>query len=233
MPATVNSGDLLLMFAAMAFTDAMNTPTGWTAVFNQINSNTHALFAKVADGTEGGGTVTVSKTGGLNRSPVFMVHRVTGSFSGTLSDIEADTATGASANPDGPSFSPSYGGGDHLWFSSYGTDLGTTVSAYPTNYDNTQADVNTTDCNGGVASRQLSSATDDPGAFTITGGGAGSEWVCATVAVRGTVAGGHGGGKGKGPGGGGGNDPGKPGKKGNPPGQRAANIVANSWRWRR
>lgn len=42
-----------------------------------------------------------------------------------------------------------------------------------------------------------------------------------------------GGGKGKGPGGGGGNDPGKPGKKGDPPGQRAANLIANSWRWRR
>jgi len=41
------------------------------------------------------------------------------------------------------------------------------------------------------------------------------------------------GGKGKGPGGGGGNNPGNPGHKGNPPGQRAANIVANSWRWRR
>src|SRR5437899_7713931 len=61
MPATVNAGDLLIVFFADHGTPGMNSPSGWTFFFGWNSwggtGNKFWMFAKRASGTEGGTTV--------------------------------------------------------------------------------------------------------------------------------------------------------------------------------
>lgn len=185
MPATVNSGDLLLTIAVNDDDNLFTTPTGWT----ELNQDTHSeaevnfgVWAKVADGTEGGTTVDWETDG--SEQVVATVYRVT-SWYGTIAGVEVGTfSEGNSDIPDPPSLSPSWGAEDTLWIACYGNDSEETATAYPTNYtDGITASTGTGSgrCGSGSARRELNATSDNPGTFTLSSD---EQWLGQTIAIR-------------------------------------------------
>ena len=190
MPATVNAGDLLLMFFAsfsggIGATTLGAAPSGWTKVAETDGSRCQsALFMKVADGTEDSTTVNITTSPG--RSAVAHVLRITGWY-GALSGVEQAVATSTSNHqPDPPNLTPSWGAKDTLWIASYcvGDDNATFTTA-PTNYTNGQGDISGASVNNsaevGTAYRELNATSEDPGAFTLSETEIGNSY---TVAIR-------------------------------------------------
>ncbi len=92
MPATVNSGDLLLAEACFdSSTTTITTPGGWTKLIGASNSDpVGGVYAKVADGTEDSTTVDFA-TSNSQRGSVH-VQRITG-WVGSLGNITTAFAT--------------------------------------------------------------------------------------------------------------------------------------------
>lgn len=201
MPATVNAGDLLLMFYAQgpATSSGNNTttatPSGWTLISTTAVGGIGAcvrgsVFAKVAAGTEGGTTVNVVP-GESTRGCAVHVYRISG-WEGTLANgvVNGTPATGTSTGPNPPSASWTWGttdvliiAGAHPSSASSGT---LSVSAYPSGYTDGAFNVgfNIFGAAIGTARRSetASSSPEDPGAYTIS---ASRAWVATTVVVRG------------------------------------------------
>ena len=122
-PATVNSGDLLLLFAhffgAGDTIDVSAVPTGYTQVMASQTASDAGLFiaAKIADGTEDSGTITV--TTGSSAMMVVMIYRITGWFGTIATGINVGTAAtdgAGSANANPPNLDPgSWATEDTLW----------------------------------------------------------------------------------------------------------------------
>jgi len=184
LPATVNSGDFLIIFAATDGTPTTTAPTGWTKI---IDNRIH-VFVKVADGTEGGTQVTFSSSASEQSAHISFAGD---NWGGSLSDIEISTGTtGNSTTPD-PDVSPTVTNADNLFVAIFGAARGdVTLTSYPTDYDDNQ--FFNPNGNGGpgatisVASRDLTAANDNPGVFTI---GAGTSWGAGTLVIKPAAAG--------------------------------------------
>jgi len=196
LPATVSAGELLIVW--MAFDGAPtvtwdNTSHGtWSNHIDTPGPSSACKLvvkAKVADGTEGGGTLSI-ETSASEQS----VHRSVsiGTWEGTLAgglNVPA-AATGTSSTPNPPLATASWGNVDRKTIAIEGCDGARTVSAYPASYTLNQF----SDASGGGAGCGLGSAgrnqtgvgNQDPGTFTISSS---DQWVAATVSVRGGVAG--------------------------------------------
>ncbi|HLF76000.1 MAG TPA: hypothetical protein VJB57_00780 [Dehalococcoidia bacterium] len=202
MPATVDAGDLLIMFvahdadAAVAF-DAVS---GWTNLFDADADGTGRVgcWAKVAVGNEDGTNVTVSFSGTGNREAEAFVFRIqAGTYgSGVIGDVEVTTAEGTSGTPDPPPLTASWGSADNLWIVFYCADNDRALTAYPANFTSNQVFAQISGVTGdqtiAAATRELVSTEVNPGAFTIA---ASEQWRAATLGVRGFVDAGGGGGQ--------------------------------------
>jgi len=203
MPASVTTGDLLLVFMAVDM-DGLSTngqitnPTGWTVVIagNIGPSNTQRLgcFAKVSDGTEGGTTVNFATSN--SQTAAAQCYRIAaGSWGGTGigTDVVASsnaTATNTTITP--PALTPSFPStNDTLWIVATGIELTVSFSTHPTGYSNdtyttgstgTEAD----NSNLATASKTSTATSETPGTFTVTG--TGSRWTAATIAIQGKAA---------------------------------------------
>ena len=128
MPATVNSGDLLLMgfsYAHGADNDTPTTPTGWSSVITTGNSFSGegrlTVYVKNANGSEGGGTVNVVTP--TSHRAAATVYRITGwRNSGTiLNDVEgaavvSDGSNQSASTPGPPNLNPAnWDVEDTLW----------------------------------------------------------------------------------------------------------------------
>ncbi len=189
MPATVNAGDLLIMFFANNLSHVITTtPSGWTFLDDGLANGDRdriSVYVKDADGTEGGTTVTVS-IAPEDESLCAQVYRVTG-WNGTVpDDVELSSFnTGSSANPDPPSLSPAWGVEDTLWIVlTNWHDLARSITAYPASYGTGTSTTEGGDDGGagiGSAQRELNTASEDPGTFTLSGGT--PDWATAVLAV--------------------------------------------------
>lgn len=183
LPATVNAGDLLVLHIGLDGTTVTVTgPAGWTLKWTTQGMG---CWVKKADGTEGGGTATV--TSSASEAGAAQCIRVTGWF-GDLSGVEAGTtATGSSANPDCPSLTPSWGAADTLWMALVGArDDDATVSSYPASYSggtDTVSGIGVANegAEVGYAYRQNNTATENPGTFTLSES---ESWIANTLAIR-------------------------------------------------
>lgn len=167
-PATVNSGDLLVLICSFASTSGTTTtPTGYTALYSLTGSGhllTGGVFVKSAGGTEGGGTVSVSHGNGAGSGQIY---RITG-WSGTIGEVEATNgSSGLGSTPDPPSHTLSSGAANNLWIAvAHCKDDEATVSAYPSGYTNGTATAGTARTN--TCRKESTSASEDPGAFTLS-----------------------------------------------------------------
>lgn len=191
LPATVESGDLLLAFFSCDGNPTVtwdNTTAGtWSDYIDTANGTANRLVikAKLADGTEDGKTLSIG-TSASEQS----VHRTIAihSWEGTLAsglNIPA-AATGTSTTPDPPAASDSWGTTARKTIAVFGNDFSRAVTAYPSGYDLNQFnDVSGggAGCGLGSAGRNANEGSQNPGTFTIDSS---DQWVAATVSVRGT-----------------------------------------------
>lgn len=196
MPATVDSGDLLIALVEVRNAGTWTKPSGWNDITTLSQAGGGSVgklngFYKIADGTEDGGTATW--TASVGTSAIWQVIRVT-SWHGTTPP-EAATASGdvTSANP--PTLSPSWGSEDTLWLAVAGHAAASTAAftAAPASYSGFQNDGASS--GGGAVSlassyRAVTASSEDPGTFTA--GGSNRWWAAATIAIRPAAAGGGG-----------------------------------------
>lgn len=188
MPATVNSGDLLIAVVEVRNAGTWTKPTGWNDIATLSQAGGGAAgkldgFYKIADGTEAGTTPTWTASTGS--TGIWQTIRVT-SWHGTT-PVEAVTASGDATSANPPSVTPSWGIDDTLWVAVAGHAAvsAAAFTAAPTNYTGFQ---NNGASSGGSAvsiasaTRQLNASSEDPGTFTA--GGSNRFWAAATIAVR-------------------------------------------------
>jgi hypothetical protein len=177
LPASIRNGDLLLAIVRNAVASTYTWPAGWTELIDASDDgddDENTIGWRVSDGTDSA-TFTVTAT-------------VTGKFAGYVAQIRgaravaptlSTVATGTTAaNPDATSVTATGGARDYLYGSVFGMGGEPTVpvTTYPTNYslgNNTAnsgvAGTAATNCIVAGAWRQLNAASDDPGAFTVSG----------------------------------------------------------------
>lgn len=197
-PATVDAGDLLICLYAHKSTGVgVSFPAGWTE-FKELLNNTGASAGltagwRKADGTEDGGTFTVSHDATASRSVCYVL-RIKGAADPTTTPPEVSTGVTAAnqPNPDPDSLTPSGGPKDFLYIAAYSASHGAAAeaTAYPSGYTYTQntessglTETQSTRVAIAVASKQTTaSSSDDPGTFTH--GSSVSEIATFTVAVH-------------------------------------------------
>ncbi len=181
MPTTVNSGDMLISIIGMYDIDDPGlfnfTPaSGWTNKRGGATSGAPGTWgglviaAKIADGTEGGTTVNHSTDDAVRDA--IHTYRISGARS-TLDGLHISTITvdTGSANPNPPSYNPGIGADDFLWLPcGMAFDDGQAWTAAPANYTDLKSTAVGGENSGvsvGSARRELNTASEDPGAFTL------------------------------------------------------------------
>ena len=182
-PATVNAGDLLLCLGA-----AMNTgsvggtatpPAGYTNLDNGgMNASQQFgvcwAFYKIADGTEGGTSATLT-TSFFAFGTAVQLYRISG-WRGDASgiSISAAPAVATASTADPPAVTASTGDDDNLFIVLVGmaADNGS-VSTASTGYGNLTNTLSTSTTAGrqvsvGSFRRELAAASDDPGSCTLS-----------------------------------------------------------------
>lgn len=184
-PATVSSGDLLLCIIGVGDeTNDVGWPGTWTEIqdANDGATSEFSIGYRIADGTEGGGSFSVSFTASNRRAS--HLYRISGWHGATVPEV-GTLASGTSATPDPPSLSPSWGAEDTLWIAYARSERGdNTYTGAPTNYTNLAYDNDGAGAGAGAvasARRELNASSEDPGAFTPSSSAA---WIANTVAVR-------------------------------------------------
>lgn len=196
IPTGTASGDLLVMIVGIYWPDAdpfiAGMPAGWTQLIDQgaDPKNKSEVWFKTSDGAEVDFTFTtdvaaIAKTDML---------RIT-DWHGTTSPEAAGASDsgGTSTAPNPPSLSPSWGAEDTLWIAHCSAEEEPTFTSYPTNYTDNQFNDPRSNPVGILvarATRELNTATEDPGAFTIGE----APWAALTIAIRPAEEGGGGGG---------------------------------------
>ncbi len=196
-PATVNSGDLLLVFFSCYLGNCnASTPTGYEDIQSPTNYavgniiGEYAIFGRDADGTEGGDTFDI--TGGNAQRSATHVLRITGwgGDSTVANDVEcANDESIALDDPDPPNVTASWGSDDNLFIEGAATaDDDESVTSASTGYSSLLSTV----AGGGNQSAAIStaiktaaSASDNPDSMTLTGT---EIWMAATCVVQPSAA---------------------------------------------
>lgn len=180
LPAGINSGELLLIFALVDRN--RGAPTGLSAY---TNLNYYAgdpgggVFYKIATGSEPNPTATYSS--GCNAT--YVTARVS-NFDTGQNPVTSGTTTGTSTAPDSNNIVLVWGPADALVFSLFSTydNTGVTISSQPSTYTGPTP-------NSGIGAISykgfLNISSENPGAFTISPS---ILWRAVTVAVKGANA---------------------------------------------
>lgn len=192
MPATVNSGDLLMVLFTNDFATGGTTtvPSGWTQNAGWTSTQGAAgvragVFIKVASGSEDGSTVDfVTSVSEEASSQVYLIPA--GEWSGTTAGVEVSTAVGASTSTPNPgSLNPgAWGIENTLWISYAGGSSYSSTTTYPTNYRGGVHNLSNTGTGGASTSSswlKSASTSEDPGTFTMANS---TDSVAFTIAVR-------------------------------------------------
>lgn len=194
LPASIVSGETLVVLIRVAAAGAIGWPGGWTELFDDASDasddQTAAAWRK-ADGTEGA-TITLSSANGKFAA---LAWRIAGAVDPTVTPPEFSVlAVGTSPNPNPGSLSPTGGAKDYLWLAVGGWEGEQTSppGTFPANYTLNQigADSGTaaavaSNCRVAGGGRQLNAATEDPGTYTIS---VSDDWTATTIAIHPAVA---------------------------------------------
>jgi hypothetical protein len=202
MPATVDTGDLLLVLFLNDEANSVTTPSGWTQLFSSADPDSGqgdeaevrlGAYAKDAVGNEDATNVDfVTTGGGADQQGAAHVYRITAdAWEGTIAGgiATGTAANGDSTSPNPPNLTPSgWGALDTLWITMVGRDEETTATSVtaPTNYTTNHANTVCTDNNTCALSSSWRSITpfvssEDPSNYTL---GTARDWVTNTIAIR-------------------------------------------------
>jgi hypothetical protein len=187
LPAGVSAGDLIMVFH---YSDANSTrtfPGPWVEIKDFAHSsNNFSIGIAYLIATGGETSVTVTKNT-QERFSAVAIRISAASWHGTTPpEISTGVSAGSGTSVDPDAVTASWGSKTNLfiaamaWDASAGTE---TVSSYPTNYssNNLVGPSILSASNGAIATRELTAASDDPGAFVIS---VSDEWWAAALVVR-------------------------------------------------
>lgn len=190
MPATVGVGDLLLMHVCNSASFSMSIASGWTALGSLAANSTvrSHVFYRIADGSEGGTTVTL--TAASSCYIVAVVNQVkAGTFNAATPIERATPATGSSSQPDSPLLTPSWGAAATLWLSTVAANYvfpPHTVTSWP--YAGGQVSIIPPSASGASVpmirscEAVVSAASENPAVWAM--GSNVNVWIAETLAVR-------------------------------------------------
>lgn len=190
-PATVNAGDLLILWHRAGTGGSLTFPSGFQTLVNaspDTSDDQVGLAWKKADGTEGGTTLHITQA---SSKYVNLLFRISGAADPDSQPPQISTvATGTNSSPDPTSLSPTGGAKDYLWFwlGSWEGEQTSPPSGFPTNYstgpyaDSTGTGGQTaTNCRYAATHRQANAASEDPGSWGLSGP---APWTAYTLAVH-------------------------------------------------
>lgn len=166
-------GELLLAFCVWNADTTVTFP-GWTALSSDTSSpGRSAIYGKIASGSEGSSVAVTTST---SQAGAFEVIRISNNKGGLVAGTDYSVAVAAAAttaNPNPPSVTAGWGSEDNLFIAGCMVrGDNDAVTGFPTSYEQGTHKVTTNGGGGGatvgVAVRQLTSATDDPDAFTLS-----------------------------------------------------------------
>lgn len=186
-PAGVVSGDLLIAFIALENETGSPQFSSWSDGFTEIKDKTTGGGAgasvgvayKVSDGTEGA-NITVDSVDAERAAHA--MYRYSNFDPAIAPEISAG-ASGLSAAPDPDSLTPAGGAKDYKFmvFCAFEKD-DETITGFPTNYGSNQTNHSMfSGATIGIADRDLNAASEDPGAFSMSGS---KEWQAFTLAIH-------------------------------------------------
>lgn len=122
-PASVVAGDELILIIGIDTSQTIGA-SGWTQLDHRTQTDTGAVFRKTADGSEAGGTFSVTFTTN-NRDVAAVVYAIPADGAAELAG-----AAGASNPVDPPSLSPTGGNRQYLWIQAGVYEGGAFVTEY-------------------------------------------------------------------------------------------------------
>lgn len=186
MPATVASGDLLLvLFSAFGDANTPAIPSGWSEIFAAADTTfgSYAIASRTADGSEGGTTVDfVTPTAAAAAAIAIRVI--------DCDPSEVAVSTGASSTggtePDPDEVTPSWGSDATLWLATAGWyDDDVAVDTFSAEYGGGVHVVSGAGTDAGAATgyayRERIAASEDPGPYVLASAEA---WNAVTLGVR-------------------------------------------------
>ena len=192
LPASVASGDLVLVFHYSDGALTRTFPSPWVEIKDALCSGSSCNIG-VGYLIASGGETSVTVTKSVAERFTAISARITG-WHGTTAPEISTGASGSSTTPDPDSVTASWGSDDNLFIAVnvFDNSAGAGVtSAWPTNYtgSNVQSPDITSAGRGAIGTRDLAAASDDPGTFTISPT---DQWWAGTVVVRPAAGGGGG-----------------------------------------
>ncbi len=189
MPASVTAGDLILLLWSNDSNDVPSPAGTWTEIYSRMGGSSvyGALWARIADGSEGGTTVNV-ETPTVEAAAAQVL--VFSNWDGNLSNVQAATSsiTVTSQTFDCPPLTPSYGAYPSYWLATLHGSTGQLITSPPPDYTDTvwtRGDPTSTGGQVGSAHRGvLSVASEDPGVFTMDASTT-ADFLTGTVAIKG------------------------------------------------
>ena len=186
MPATVSTGDLLIVLFTNDGSATVTTPDGWISLASDASGSAVRLsvYYKIAAGTEGGTTVNLATSTGEQAAA--QVYRIT-DWNGTTPPEISTAATGTTPAPNAASLNPvGWNVTDTLWLAVAGQDRGdqSGITTYPASYVDGIGTLSSNvlgNCRTLSAHRVHATESENPGAFTVP---VSEEWIAFTIAVR-------------------------------------------------
>lgn len=184
MPGNVIAGDLLVAIFSVDGSPSTITWGTFTEIFENTASGNLVIAYKKADGSEGGGTETV--TTNTSEQSAHIVYRISGAIDPVTQAPEVSTgATGSNAVPDPDSLTPTGGPKDFLWIACMAHDTtAASVNGFPSGYfDNISIESSAGVGRAEAASAHLftTASSENPGAFGLD---ATASWSAATIGVH-------------------------------------------------
>lgn len=180
LPASISSGDLLILFFGWYTGSSVTTPSGWSSLGTDNNGTNiyQVIFYKTATGSEGS---TVNVTTGSSTKSSHVSYRITG-WTGTP---EKGTAvTGTNSSPDPPSLSPSWGSDDTLWIATE-TNRNNSFTSYQTSHPDNQVRGGNTSTSSSsetaICTDEDAASSNNPGTYALS---TSRYWVAQTVAIQ-------------------------------------------------
>ena len=179
-PATVSAGQGLIFLGGCDGSGDTPSMSGPTALFSGTHSSHGSMvYWAEADGTEGGGTFTVSV--GSSETVVVYCLAIDGWDTGTPPEISS-TDTGSDAAPNPPSITPSWPAEDNLYIVFTTWNLSAVPVTFQVAYADNRNDDEASGINGAAfATAEINGSPENPAAFGLN---ASQAHAAFTIAVR-------------------------------------------------
>jgi len=185
LPASVASGDLVIVFHHSLGTGTRTFPSPWVEIKDVAILSTFNMGIAYLIASGGETSVTVTKSAS-QRFSALAIRITAASWHGTTPPEITAGVTGQNANPDPDAITASWGSANNLFIAVNSIENdggGQSTTAYPTNYVSNQ--LQSPDAGGprgAIATRELAASNDNPGTFTVSVGD--ERWWAGTIVVR-------------------------------------------------